>query len=216
MADNENTNKRLNNQIDAALWNLQADGTVDRGGIADLLRQLRDKVINDPMTRCLGFTYEMKEVKSWPTWLCDYSVVQQATNKGWIIEVRKEPFIPRWGQSFIISGLSDEGRAEFLRRIPTINAPTINEDRRNQKLGALTIGETERLLGSEPSFHIGADLKMVAEAQERIQQYGRATFDHIIHNHTDQCGFDRNASHTEDTYVCTCGWRAVPKQKDNV
>jgi hypothetical protein len=26
------------------------------------------------------------------------------------------------------------------------------------------------------------------------------------HVQTDRCGFDRNASLTEDTYVCTCGW----------
>ena len=33
------------------------------------------------------------------------------------------------------------------------------------------------------------------------------------HTHTDECGFDRNASLTEDRYVCMCGWRdnnAVP------
>lgn len=28
------------------------------------------------------------------------------------------------------------------------------------------------------------------------------------HPYTEACGFDRNASHTEDTYVCTCGYRA--------
>lgn len=27
------------------------------------------------------------------------------------------------------------------------------------------------------------------------------------HPETPQCGFDRNASHSENTYVCTCGWR---------
>jgi hypothetical protein len=30
----------------------------------------------------------------------------------------------------------------------------------------------------------------------------------ISHPHTDQCGFDRNSSISEDTYVCMCGWRA--------
>lgn len=26
------------------------------------------------------------------------------------------------------------------------------------------------------------------------------------HKETDRCGFDRNASHSADQYVCTCGW----------
>lgn len=29
------------------------------------------------------------------------------------------------------------------------------------------------------------------------------------HAHTDKCGFDRNASISEDNYVCMCGWRAM-------
>lgn len=34
------------------------------------------------------------------------------------------------------------------------------------------------------------------------------------HKQTDQCGFDRNASISEDTYVCTCGWRSSePSEK---
>lgn len=31
------------------------------------------------------------------------------------------------------------------------------------------------------------------------------------HHVTDACGFDRNASHAEDTYVCTCGYRSGGK-----
>ena len=31
-----------------------------------------------------------------------------------------------------------------------------------------------------------------------------------LHVPTDQCGFDRNSSISEDTYVCTCGWSAAP------
>jgi len=27
------------------------------------------------------------------------------------------------------------------------------------------------------------------------------------HVQTDRCGFDRNSSISEDTYVCDCGWR---------
>lgn len=27
------------------------------------------------------------------------------------------------------------------------------------------------------------------------------------HFETAQCGFDRNSSHSENTYVCNCGWR---------
>lgn len=26
------------------------------------------------------------------------------------------------------------------------------------------------------------------------------------HIETDRCGFDRNESHSQDCYVCTCGW----------
>lgn len=31
--------------------------------------------------------------------------------------------------------------------------------------------------------------------------------DYDEHKETPECGFDRNASHSEDRYVCTCGWR---------
>jgi len=27
-----------------------------------------------------------------------------------------------------------------------------------------------------------------------------------VHQETDQCGFDRESSMSEDCYVCTCGW----------
>lgn len=34
------------------------------------------------------------------------------------------------------------------------------------------------------------------------------------HTLTERCGFDRNASHSEDCYVCTCGWKdAASKQE---
>ncbi len=34
------------------------------------------------------------------------------------------------------------------------------------------------------------------------------------HPYTEACGFDRNASLTEDTYVCTCGYRTPPAATD--
>ena len=182
--------QRIINLVDAALHNLQADGTVDRGGIANLLREMRDQLIvtTDPMTRCLGFAFDMKAIRSWPIWLCDYSVVQEAIDKGWIVELHKEPFIPRLGRSFIISGLSDEGKAEFMRRLPTLTSAT------PQPKEALSIKETEHLLGSEPSYPVKVS-------------------DYVSHHQTDDCEFDRNASHTHDTYVCTCGWQAAPRDQ---
>lgn len=33
------------------------------------------------------------------------------------------------------------------------------------------------------------------------------------HTQTDQCGFDRNSSHTEGRYVCMCGWREPVEPK---
>ena len=33
------------------------------------------------------------------------------------------------------------------------------------------------------------------------------------HKHTKKCGFDRNSSHTEDRYVCECGWRDIHPQR---
>lgn len=134
--------------------------------------------LREPMTQCLGFAFDMEEVKSWPMWLCDFSVVQEAIDQGWIVEIRKEPFISRRGSSFIIYGLSSEGRAEFLRRLSTIS-----NDRSNQKLGADYVGTKFYVLPPDK---------------------------YVPHIQTDECGFDRTASHTEDTYVCTCGWRAAP------
>jgi hypothetical protein len=32
---------------------------------------------------------------------------------------------------------------------------------------------------------------------------------HREHLHTDQCGFDRNASHNAGHYVCGCGWEGL-------
>lgn len=35
---------------------------------------------------------------------------------------------------------------------------------------------------------------------------GAAPYNEPPHKETDLCGFDRDASHSNDTYVCTCGW----------
>ena len=231
---NEWSKQKINNMVDMALHQLQADGTVDRGGIAALIRELQRMAIAsldektltvegestmrnaDPMTAVLGYAYEMEEVKSWPVWLADYSVVEEAAAMGWIVEIRKEPFIPRLGKSFIISGLSSAGRSEFLRRVAMSGVGEV-KTADGSPAGALSI-ETVKTLGSEQPTP-------VRNSQEVWNTFmsGRQTAEQAIcdaksgkrsdnyHEPTDECGFDRNASHSEDTYVCTCGWRTTPK-----
>lgn len=52
----------------------------------------------------------------------------------------------------------------------------------------------QHMLGSEPSYPVKVS-------------------DYVSHHQTDDCAFDRNASHTHDTYVCTCGWQAAPRDQ---
>lgn len=54
--------------------------------------------------------------------------------------------------------------------------------------------------------------KEIAKAARRVWRHGNRTVDIDCtdpsnpHIHTDECGFDRNASHNLGAYCCTCGW----------
>jgi hypothetical protein len=55
--------------------------------------------------------------------------------------------------------------------------------------------------------------EVIAEYEAWEIAYGRVAAEQVEstaqeHQQTDQCGFDRNGSHTEGRYTCTCGWTA--------
>jgi hypothetical protein len=51
------------------------------------------------------------------------------------------------------------------------------------------------------------DEKSFGRPNSRAAGYALLPPQEQTHPHTDQCGFDRNASIAEDQYVCACGYR---------
>lgn len=45
-----------------------------------------------------------------PWWLCSMDALHDAVADGYVEEIGRRPFIPRWGMSFAIYGLTKKGR----------------------------------------------------------------------------------------------------------
>lgn len=91
---------------------------------------LREQLAAADMVRCLAFADAMKEVKIWPIAICSGMTMSEAVSEGWLKEIRKEPHIPRLGQSFIVYGISDAGRSKYHS---LLNAPAIQAAERGDK-----------------------------------------------------------------------------------
>lgn len=79
-------------------------------------RELEKRIIApSEMFRCLGFAFSQKEVNMWPIWVCGMKTVDEAMQKQWIKEVRKDPLISRQQKCVIIYGITGEGTHEYLR-----------------------------------------------------------------------------------------------------
>lgn len=54
-----------------------------------------------------------------PTWLCSMDAVEEAERDGDICEIGTHSWLPRFGWSTRIFGLTDQGRAKLFSALPT-------------------------------------------------------------------------------------------------